>query len=124
MEGLYQTTINWKMGEMTNNFDVGYKVLVKNKSSRFYLQTGTIKDIFSNGDCLVKFDFIDQEVVFDEYKLIRIDNVVEIPTGEVIIIPHDDMLELSLTGIIKYNRSGKYYYFGINDRWQIDRFSY
>ena len=105
---------------------IGDKVMVKYKESKYFMKYGRITYIKNSGkiqgDCTVKFDYDGIIESFYYTNLLKVIEIIEVPTGEVFNIDYEDASELDMTGIIRYNPNTKYYYFDEQDRWQIDQF--
>lgn len=106
------------------DLQTGDRVLVIYRDAEDYMKIGTIISMtlsgHNAGDCRV---LMDNSQKTDEYyytNLRKIIELVEIPTGEVVPVPYDDLIELS--GIIMFDYKFKMYYYQEKDRWQIERF--
>jgi hypothetical protein len=106
--------------------NIGDKVMINYKNSKYSMLTGKILSIRKSGptrgDCIIVLDFNNDMVEFYHIFLMKIEELIEIPSGEVINVSVEDLDELMMTGLIGFNKNEKYYYFKEEDRWQIERF--
>jgi hypothetical protein len=105
---------------------VGDKVMIRYKNSEYFGKTGTILNIMTigatKGDCEVSIDYSNEVKDFFYTFLTKIIELIEVPTGEIIIINEEDLEELYGTGLVNYNKLMKFYFFNKFDRWQIEYF--
>lgn len=105
------------------NLEYGDRIVFYNKKSPKYEKTGTIDNIFSSGSCLIKMDYSEDEYynTSPEY-LIKIEYVIDNLTGEMLMIPYENMIDLAELGLINYDKRKKSYFFDDDVRWQIERY--
>lgn len=105
----------------------GDKVMVKYKPSKYFMKTGKVlyaqTDGEGKGDLRVMFDYNNDIETFYYTNLVKIVELVEMPSGEVLNVPYGDVMELATTGLIEYNKIKNYYFFDEDDRWQIESFA-
>lgn len=103
------------------------KVVVKYKGSIYYNKTGKVVSIMmagpNKGDCRVLMDYDRVNVDFLYTFLMRVEEFVEVPSGEVFNISYDDAVDLAFTGIVKWHERMGFYYFKEEDRWQIESYA-
>jgi hypothetical protein len=106
--------------------NIGDRVMVHYKDSNYYGATGNIvlikKTGTPRGDCTVFFDFNKTLKDFYYTNLTKVVELVEIPTGEIVVVNDEDMEELEMTGLVDYDKEKKFYFFRKEERWQIDYF--
>lgn len=113
------------LGEM--NLNHGDKVAVKYKESKYFMQIGKIVGINTSGtnkgDCTVLMDYSENLVQFYYTNLIKVIELIEVPSGEVLYVPEPDAMDLAMVGLLRHNKIEDYYYFKEEDRWQIEDYS-
>jgi len=106
-----------------NGLEIGDRVVVRYKDSKYFMHIGKIfyitKDGTRKGDCRVEMDS-GQWIDFYYTNLQKIIEVICIPSGEVLYMPIDSAEELALHDIIKYNKKGGYYHCDDEDKWEIE----
>ena len=106
-------------------FNLGDKVIIKYKFSHFYNKTGMILNIInegmSKGDCLVRIDFSNENVVFYQTNLSRVEEIIEISTGQVYVLYLEDAVDLAMYKYIEYDERG-FYYFEEENKWRIENY--
>jgi len=111
---------------MKNDLHTGDRVVVIYPYSDDYLKIGTIISMVTggpnSGDCFVLMDYSNQSVPYFYTNLRKVFELVEFPSGEVVYIYYNDLIELNGTGVLKYNNSNQIYFYKEEDRWQIERF--
>ena len=106
------------------DLEYGDKVIFCNRKHNNYNQTGVISYIYLNDRCQVDLDFKKESSIVDSGSLLKIEFAIEKITGEVIIIPYDNIKELLDLDYIQYIRKEKAYYFDDDYKWQIERYTY
>ena len=103
------------------------KVLINYKYSNFHGKTGKVVSIMmagpNRGDCNVLMDYDKVHVNFFYTFLLKVEEFVEVPSGEVFNIAYDDAIELAIAGIGKWNDRIGFYYFKEEDRWQVESYT-
>jgi hypothetical protein len=109
-----------------SGLNVGDSVVIKYKDSKHFMKTGRILSIRSKGplagDCLISLHYDDEPVEFFYTMLEKVEELVEIPSGEIIYILEADAMEVAMAGLIKYDYNSKFFYFYKKDRWQLEYF--
>lgn len=99
------------------------RVIIDYKDSKFYRHKGevvsTVLSGSEQGDCTVLLDNGDMATFYYTF-LFKITDIFEIETGEVISVLTEDLIELSMSGLVFYDKKLKAYYFKNKDRWQIE----
>jgi hypothetical protein len=107
-----------------NDLKVGDEVIIIYKECKWFLQTGKIVDIdktYNIGDCKVLLNFFKGIVTFYKTNLVKVFTVVEIPSGEVMYLRKNEEIEnLLIRNILKYDKKGEYYFYDKEDRWEIE----
>lgn len=106
------------------NLNLGDKVVVKYRDSKFFMQIGTITSINSKlGDCTISMNFSDDTVVLYYTNFVKVIELIEVPSGEVLYVPEPDAMDLAMVGLIKHNKRPDFYFFEEADRWQIEDYA-
>ncbi len=109
------------------NLNTGDKVIIKYRDSKHYMQSGKIISINNsgsdNGDVRIMLDYNNELVSFYYTNIIKVEELVEMPSGEVLNVPEEDAMNLAMTSVIKYNKIKNYYFFDEEDRWQIESYA-
>lgn len=104
----------------------GDRVMIIYKDSSDFMQTGIVVSIVYQGpylgDCSILLDYQKNVVEYHYSNLIKIEQIIELPTGEILNISATDALDLAILGLIKYNNKKNYCYFFEDDRNQINRY--
>jgi len=109
-------------------FDIekGDNVIVKYKNSVDFMKTGLVISVVmkgtTTGDCTVLFDFEKKTAVYYWTNLLKIIRVFEQPSGESFNLAIDDLVELTMVGIVRLDAKTNSYFFNEKDRWEIDRY--
>lgn len=106
------------------DFDIGDRVYIKYRDSKYFHKTGIITDIKYNGsdrgDCTVSIDFEKAHEIFYYTNLEKIVRITEYPNGEVFHVTYTDAINLAAVGLITYNYEKGYYYFKSDNLYQIE----
>lgn len=109
-----------------NTLVYGDRVVIKYKFSAYYQKIGTVSYVRTTdpniGDCSV---ILDNGVIveFHYTNLVKILDLVSVPSGEIVSVLFKDINELYMEGIIKYNKMDDYYFFKDDDKWYIESYS-
>lgn len=98
---------------------VGDKVMVCYRDSRYYKSIGRIFHIEKNEDCDVRFDYGGMDRFF-KTNLKKVEQIVELPTGEVFVVNFDDFVYLAATGILLYDMNKQIYTFETKYKWEVE----
>lgn len=108
------------------DLQTGDRVVIVYRDASDYLKVGTIVSMILSGayagDCKVLMDYSQEIKEYYYTNLRKVFELVEYPSGEIIQIYYDDLIELSGLGIVKFNRTLDIYYYQESDRWQIEHF--
>lgn len=108
------------------DFDIGDRIYVKYRYSKYYGKTGTITHInyngINHGDCIIKLDFSDLTDIFYYTNLEKIVHITEYPSGEVLYVSYKDAINLVAIGSITYNYDKGYYYFSSTNKYKIEEY--
>ena len=111
----------------TSGLRVGDRVIIRYKDSKYFMQTGKIISMMmsgvTKGDCTILMDYSKDTPCFFFTNLEKIEQIVEIPSGELLNVTEQDAIDLAITGLLKWNDKLDYYYFKNKDRWQIEDYS-
>ena len=75
--------------------------------------------IDKTGDCDIILEY-GGLVRFYKTNLLKVEQVIEIPSGEVVIISHEHTIYLSAISVVEYDTSKHVYYFSSEDKWQVE----
>lgn len=105
--------------------ECGDRVVIKYKYSKYYMQTGTIISHASvqPGDIKVMLDFSNEIITFYYTHLVKVLEIIEMPSGDVLYVPYDDAKDLAAIGVLNFEPSRNIYFFNEEDRWQIESYS-
>jgi hypothetical protein len=101
---------------------VGDLVMITYKDSRYYKNIGRIMHIDKTGDIDVRMECENLVVRFWKTNLKKVNELIETPSGEVVVVPYEDMIYLAAINIIIYDFEKQCYFFRDYDRWQIEVF--
>jgi hypothetical protein len=105
---------------------IGDRVCVVYRDATDYLKVGTIVSMtitgFNSGDCSVLMDYSQKIKQYYYTNLSKVFELVEVPSGEVIYIYDENLIELSGLAVIKWNSAQSIYYYQESDRWLIEEF--
>jgi hypothetical protein len=111
------------MAVLSNNIQQNDRVLITYKNSRDFMKTGivlsTVVNDIDSGDCVILLDFEEKTTLYHENNLLKIIQIVEIPSGETFNLTIDKLVELTLTGLVRLHKLN-FYFFYKKDRWQIE----
>jgi len=109
------------------NLNTGDKVIIKYRDSKHYMQSGKIINVNTsgsdNGDVRIMLDYNNELVSFYYTNIIKVEELIEVSSGEVLNVPEEDAMNLAMSSIIKYNKAKNYYFFDEEDRWQIESYA-
>lgn len=101
---------------------VGDLVMITYRDSRYYKHIGTIMRINEIEDMDVRLEYEDLVVRFYKTNLLKVDQIVEVPTGEVVTVSYEHRVYLSAVGVAQYDFDRQCYAFRADDRWQVSGF--
>jgi len=110
-----------RFNELIKELKEGDLVAITYKDSKYYNQVGNIFYIDKNYDCKIHLLY-GEMVTFYITNLIKVNQLIEMPSGEVFFVPQRDIVYIAAVGLIQYDFNKKIYTFKEDNKWEIEEY--